>query len=203
MRYGDIRDNDLFWNKKQIGFGQNWFDAEVSGNYFKEIAPCYMKFPNAGGRTAKYDRQKMAALYTHHHKDKAVFATTIFMKIKPSDYGMGDYKQKIWFRFIVASDDTIIWAEPFPYSPTLFCGYDVDEERADNPSMALEIIPFQDHIGNILSQIILSIKQNLANAVFYDSNIVTEDVLKTISSKNAARHQLRPLRFTQEFSRRA
>ena len=87
------------------------------------------------------------------------------------------YNHPVWHHFTLAGDDTIVWAEPCAYPPTWFMGYDYDENAGRTSSLALECIPWQDHVGNILSQIILTAKQNLANVTFYDSQIVnTTDI---------------------------
>jgi hypothetical protein len=48
--------------------------------------------------------------------------------------------------------------------------------------MSLEILPFQDQFSNVLTQIILTAKQNLANLVFVDENQVEPNVIEKIKN---------------------
>lgn len=182
MRYSDILDSPIYYNKKIIPVGQNWWDTSISGNYFSQVYPCTMKFPQELYAQSKTDRESQAWFYTTNERDKAVFVTNIFMKLSPKQWGLGDYKHPIWFRFEVATDNTVIWAEPVPYTPPWYIGYDSDQNRSRNASLALECVPFQENIGNCLSQILLTVKQNLANAVFWDSEQVDADAIKTLQN---------------------
>ena len=94
-------------------------------------------------------------------RDKAVFLSMVWMKIVPKNYDIGTLDVSVWFRFDVAGDTSVVWAGPSSYSPTLYAGYDADEMRDRNPGLGLELLPFQDHLQNILSHIILTTKQNL------------------------------------------
>ncbi len=182
-KFGDVKDNDLYWNLESIPYGAtNYFDPAKSGNYFKELYPCTMVMPVFSDGNSK-TREERASIYTTTDNDKAVFVTDLFMKLSPKKWGLGEWKHKVWFRFVVAADDTVIFAEPLPYCPVLYIGYDADENRARNPSMALEIIPWQDHMGNVISQILLSAKQNLAKIVYYDSDQVDEATIRKMETQ--------------------
>jgi len=191
-RYGSIKDNPLYYNTEAISYGRNWMESGLSGRYFQTIYPCSMKLPCAEP-TRESDREQRAAFYTKANDDEAVFLTRVWMKLVPKRWGLGTYDCPVWFAFDVASDDTIVWAGPCAYSPTLYCGYDADELRDRNSSLALEIIPFQDHLGNILSQIILTAKQNLANLQFYDKNLI--DQTDILQFQNANEMMFRGLNF--------
>ena len=142
-------------------------------------------------------RETNAGVYATTDEDKALFVTEVFMKLKPSAWDLcwsedgkkvaSDYP--VWFRFVMASDDTVVYAEPMAYTPNIYYGYDADGSRVRNASMALELIPFQDQLGNLLSQILLTVKQNLANVVFYDMNIVDADQVRRL--QNAGEQSIR------------
>src|SRR5437879_12996692 len=77
-------------------------------------------------------------------------------------------------RFMLAGDGcSVIYAAPLAYPPTIYYGYDADAGRLKNASLSLEVLPFQDQFSNVLSQILLTCKQNLASFALVD-----EDVLK-------------------------
>lgn len=195
ITYKDVRNSDTFWNKDYVGYGNNWITQFPT--YFQEIFPCSVKFPSPSTNSTGVDGavttnqnqlrdERMSSYYTATDDDKAVVLTEYFEKLNPKDYGLSTYDGELWFRFVVASDDTIIYCEPLPYCPVIYTGYDADENRARNASLALEVMPFQDHIGNLLSQYILSVKQNLEKVVFYNTDVVDVkdiDKLKNLGEK--------------------
>lgn len=196
IRYSDIASSPLYWNKDKIPVGTAWWDREMSGNFFAEIYPCRIQFPNElymAATRQDTSREFNAGLYTLQWGDKAVFVNNMFMKLIPNQHGLGDYKYPIWFRFEVASDATIIWAEAVPYTPLWYMGYDADQNRSKNASMALEIVPFQEVIGNVLTQILLTVKQNLVNIIQYDKEQISGDDITKIT--NSGERLLRGLTF--------
>lgn len=193
VSYGDILDNPNYWNRKSIGFAStDWFDANISSNFFSEVYPCQMAYPTfyAGDGTS---REAAASFYSTNQRDMAVFETNVFMKLVPAKWKLGTYKYPIWVRFVVANDNSVLYAEPCCYSPVLFSGYDTDQMRAMNASMALEVLPIQDMVGNTLSQIILTCKQNLANIHFYEKNVLNREDIDAV--KNAGEMQYRSMNF--------
>jgi hypothetical protein len=189
VRYGDVLDNRMFWNRKNITFGSNWLDKPMYANYFHEVYPCQLKFPSFQDATMK--REDRAAFYSGAERDSALFLTEFFWKLIPSKWGLGDYKFPVWHRFTVASDNTIIWAAPCAYNPLWFMGYDFDAQAGVQSSFALELIPWQDHLGNILSQMILTAKQNLENVIFYDQNVVRPENIAAMENLGERRYRSR------------
>jgi len=119
------------------------------------------------------DREKAigSLYYGTDYNDQGVLITEYWERLIPKENGLGDYDCPVWFRFMVAGDGcTILYAAPVPYDPVIYYGYDADESRTKNASLSLEILPFQDHFSNMLTQIILTCKQNLANLTFIDED---------------------------------
>lgn len=178
--YSDILDDRKYWNRKKIFCGSNWMKFPGTGSFFSEFYPCTLSFPmpNFGG----YDRTDKKAWYNNRSdRDKAVFLTEFFMKLKPSDWGLGRYENKklastynypVWHRFTLAGADTIIYAEPYAYNPIWFMGYDYDYNAARNDSLALQLIPWQDNLGNILTNMLYASYRNLMNLTFYNNQVV-------------------------------
>lgn len=183
MRYRDIKDIEDYWNVERILTGTDWFhNVKGASRYFSEVYPCALKYPEVG-KDREGDRETRAVYYGENNMDSAVFLTYVFMKIVPKTYGLGTYGKPVWFRFVVANESTVLYAEPLPYCPVIYFGCDADDARDRNSSLGLELVPWQDHVGNILSQIILTAKQNLTNVVFYDTNQVdSADVAKLVNS---------------------
>lgn len=189
QRYGDILDNRMFWNRNAISFGTNWMDKPIHRNYFSEVFPCQLKHP--GCLNTSLSREDKAALYSTNERDCAVFITEFFWKLVPSKWGLGDYKYPVWCRFTMASDETVIWAAPCAYNPLWFMGYDFDAQAGQPSSFSLETIPWQDHLGNLLSQMILTAKQNLENVIFYDKNLVKQEDIKAMENLGERRYRSR------------
>lgn len=185
-RYGDVKDNPLYWNLDKISYGTDWMTSNPT--FFSTVYPCILRFPTSratqgsqitGGNAqtpatgaGAMDREAAAGFYADDEEDKAITFTQLFMKLVPKKYGWGDYPHPVWFRFVVANESTVIYAEPLGYAPIIYRGYDAHEEREINSSIMLECLPFQDHIGNLLSQQLLTIKQNLLAAVFFNEDAV-------------------------------
>ena len=199
--FSEILDNRNFWNRRAITYGTNWFNSPLAGNYFKEFYPCRMEFPVMGaGEDAK--REDKASIYSTSDRDKAVFYTRFYMKLRPRDWDLGRYVKDgkdwklddtygypVWHRFIVAGDSTIVWAEPCAYTPNWFMGYDYDAQSGRQTSLGLEAIPWQDHLGNIISQMFLTAKQNLANVIFYDTNLVNKTDVDALNNLGESRYR--------------
>lgn len=203
VAYGEILDNTQYWNRRTVAYGStDWMATDLTSSLYQEVYPCVMNFPSVG--EGSNTREGAAGFYSSHDRDKTVWQTDLWMKINPKRWGLGDYNHKIWVRFIVAQDCTVLYAEPCCYSPIIYYGYDADQLRDRNSSFALECIPHQTGIGNTLAQIILTCKQNLANIHFYDKNIIDPaDVDKLKNQGEAALRGLNLLSFDSQKNRHA
>jgi hypothetical protein len=199
-RYRTVKDNPDFWNKDRITFGSGDL---MTGNsiYFATVySGCTMTIPqpqappqqdgssfaapvDVGTASLNKDRETHLAnqFYGNDHLDSGVLITEYFEKLVPKDNGMGDYDCPVWFRFVIAGDGaSILYACPLPYPPAVYYGYDEDTSRTVNASLSLEVLPFQDHFSNVLSQIILTAKQNLANLSLVDQDILEPGAIERL-----------------------
>lgn len=186
--YGEVLDSKLYWNRRKIFCGTNWFQAPFIGNYFQEVFPCSLKWP---ANLAVWDnptREDKAGWYSSGDRDQAVFKVEYFQKLIPKQFGLADYPHPVWHRFTVAGDDTIIWAAPCAYNPVWWMGYDYEENASRTSSMALECIPWQQALGNFLNQMILTAKQNLTNVVFYDNQQIDKEDIKKLERAGEKRY---------------
>ncbi len=186
-RYRDIAHNKLYWNKDKITMGSiSWFDLTNTPDFLSQVFPCAMSFPTGGegaGGVGALDRQNEAArTYGNGDYDTATLLTQHFQKVIPKDVGLGTYEYPIWMRFVYASDSAVVWAEPLAFSMIPTYTYDADFNRARFRSLALEIIPFQDHVSNLLSQWILAVKDNLTNPVFYDKEKIPANYVQELQN---------------------
>lgn len=185
-RYKDIHDCPLYWNKDKISMGSvSWFDTK--SDFLEEVYPCSMSFPdniteNSGG-AGSLDRQAEAyRTYGQGEFNTATLVTEHFQKIIPKEYGLGPYEHPIWFRFSMASDNAVIWAEPLAFDRLPTYAFDADFNRSRFRSLALEIMPFQDHVSNLMTQWIASVKENLLNPIFVDKEKMPAEALTQLQN---------------------
>lgn len=194
-RWGEIEDNPLFWNKDAVGIKSPGWRNKDLWSYYQEIHPCVAKFPtfttsNESDREWKsFQYHTSAGTDAKSARDYGVDITVMFHKLVPKNWGLGTYEHPVWMRFVYAGDRTVIFAEPMAYCPVNAFLYEHDENRTFNSSLALELLPFQDHLGNLLSQYILAVKKNLIRIVAVDGDIVDKDFEAKV--KNGAENMLR------------
>ena len=186
-RYRDINDCPLYWNKDRISIGSvSWFD--LKSDFLEEVFPCQMSFPSQSateglGGAGPLDRQSEAYRnYGQGDFNSATLVTEHFQKLVPKENGLGDYEYPVWFRIVMASDNAVIWAEPLAFDRLPTYAYDADFNRARFRSLALEIMPFQDHIGNLMTQWIAAVKENLLNPIFVDKEKLPAEALKQLQN---------------------
>lgn len=191
LRYGDVDRNKDYWNKENIAYGAlDWMSKDAPwANYFKQAYPCTEQVPVAPQSGTATDRQDIATTYIETDYDKGVFVTYLFMKLVPKDWDMGDYDKPVWFGLTVASDDTVIFADSYSYSPVIYDGYDSDANRGLNASLALEILWAQDLLSNLLTQVHLTTKHNLWKLVLYDVRSGAQDAMEALGKKNNWEYQ--------------
>lgn len=202
VRYGDVKDNPDYWNTDKITFGKDSFRiTDTNRTFFSTVMPCTMKFPEYKPLEGEVDRQEKMQAYTTNERDCAVLLTNHFERLNPKrDLGLTNkdgegYDGEVWFRFVVASDDTIVYAEPLAYNPNLVFLYDPDANKARVTSLVQECIPTQDMIGNLLSQAILTAKNNLRQINFVNTDVLDQPVidgLKNLGEKSYREPQMVP-----------
>jgi len=183
VRYRDVMNVKPYWNKDNISM----MDHDLIRNnniFFQTIYPCQMEFVTYGNRgttgAGELDRESNASFYTAAHEDKAVVLSNLFQKLNPYTTGLTSDKNAdfpMWFRCVIANDVDIVYMAPLGYCPVLYMGYDAHEERRRNCSLSMEILPFQDHMSNLLSQQILTAKQNLLRVSFVNEDLVPTEYL--------------------------
>lgn len=179
-RYKEINESEIYWNKNKISFGATaWFDIPNS-DFLDTVFPCTMSFPTRDNDSL--DRESEAGFYNQGDSNAATLLTQDFRRIVPADHGLGTYKHPVWFRFVFAGDSTVIWAEPLAFDRFPTYAYDADFNRSRFRSLALEVMPFQDHISNFLTNWIAAVKQNLIAPIFFDKEKIPAEVLKQLEN---------------------
>lgn len=191
VRYGDILDNEGCYNTDKISigdtgwFGTHWFWRTV-------YSTCVPKIPvpqYPAGMSKQADREQWLADNQHYNGDMreaSVMRCEYREKLNPKLWGLGDYDHDIWCRFVTAGDGTIIYAAPLCYTPVAVFKDNGDDKRLGDATLALQLAPYQDMLSNLLSQLILSVKQNLANLTLVEKSVVTEESLKKLINQGEA-----------------
>jgi hypothetical protein len=165
--YEDIKGNTAFWNREDLDYTGSFSDLYTQYNpYFDIYYPNVMEIPGENefltDPAAKNDRENNIGVYnTDEHHNLPMVLTCFFKKLIPKDYGFGDYPYPVWVRFILAGEKTCVYAEVMPDCPAQYYGYNEKDNRLFNISFAHEIMPWQDQISNLMTQLVLSMKQSL------------------------------------------
>jgi hypothetical protein len=161
-RYSTILDSADFFNRTEVGF-----HPESAGhffNYSSYFAQYYtaMTPPMSQEKlSAVNDRVEQAGRYDATCRDTPLFLTHLYWKIKPNQWRMGDYPFQVWLHLVVANSNTVVAAEIMPDTPGFVLAYNNSHQRLHNLSMAHEIMPFQDQLTNLYSQLLECVKRDL------------------------------------------
>lgn len=185
-RYGDVIANRAWWNTDMIRWHQvsSW-PTSREFEWYSKIYPCTVKFPSSAfrcNRQGQLERTEDAFVYSDANHDEAVSVVSFFHRLVPADWDLFDYDEPLWMRFMFAAEDTVIHAAPFAYAPVVAYLYDHDANRARPTGMGVELLPFQDHFSNLLTQLVLTVKRNLMKVVFWNRQILRDDQVKRIQN---------------------
>jgi hypothetical protein len=197
VRYGDLLDNPCYYNKTTIDYGQGWINGcseDPHANYYK-IYYESMNMPSTqANRIERAWRTNSAkewvGTYTAQMKDSSAFIGVLFMKVKPIDWGMGKYPYPVWLRLVVGgTEGTVIFAEFLPSIPGAYLGINVKEDRTVNASFAMSLLPYQDQLTNLFTQLLSICKAEQFMMVAVDTDFISderllEDLKNDIQSDN-------------------
>jgi hypothetical protein len=173
-RSGDIRKNPAYFNRDKVTFSANslgWFGSYASyfQQYFDMNTISAPKLP--GSEAEGNDRKNNVGLYTAEMDDTSAFITHLWVKVIPRNLRLGTYPHPIWIHLKVAGDNTVIYADIMPSSPAAVASYNAHDGRVCNISVAHELMPFQDQLTNLFSQLLEETKRDL-----FAIGVLNEDV---------------------------
>lgn len=182
VSYGSIKDNPEYWNIGDVGYESTLFGLYNQYQQFFSYyyPPSVLRWPSpkAAAKSVftpfQNERTSNTGIYSAADIDKGVFLTNLFMKVNPRDRGIGNYPFDVWLRLVVASDNTVVFAEFLPSVPAVYGGLNENDSRVVNNSMAMEIMPYQDQLTNILSQMLLNMKIGLTQIWAVDKDALDE-----------------------------
>jgi len=185
IRYGDIKDNSDSWNVDEISYTNSLttlYDthADFFNYYFSNEA---MKFPGNQNRDTfawQNERTANTGIYSGEDEDKGMFVSNMYMRVNPLRDGLGEYPHDVWVKFVVASDETVLFAEFLPSLPAIYGGLNENDDRLANISVAHEIMPFQDQLSNIMSKMLHDMKISMMKIFCIDQDALDDDVKEYI-----------------------
>lgn len=189
-RYGDIESNPDMWNTKAVGFSSQMINFfQIYSGFFSY----YYGKNTINGPASDTDipslmneRKAVMGTYSSDDTDSAVFLTNLYVRIKPNQWGIGDYPFYTWLRLVVAGDSTVVYGEFLSTTaPGAYGGVNQNDSRQISASPAHEIIPYQDQFNNILSQILMVTKRGLAQIWVINQDLLDDDMKEYIKESMA------------------
>jgi len=188
VRYSEVRDCGAYWNLNEIAYTNSLHGLvntyrDFFDHYFHGSVLSFPKksdwFPLANDRTSQ------KGLYAGEDEDKAMFLSTIYMKLNPKAEGLGDYPFECWLKLVVASDETIIHGEWMPSIPAVYGGINQNDDRVANCSFAHDLMPYQDQMNNIVYSMLHHMKISMFKVMMVDQDALDEDVKEYLASSLA------------------
>lgn len=189
-RWRAVRADKKLWvpDRENFQIGINAGTGMFSGSTwaaYQTLFPCQLNFPTeltTGNLSNSDNRSDRAFYYTTGHLDAAVALCNSFHRVIPADFGLFDYDEPVWLRCKTAFSRDMLHVEPFCYSPLSGYFYDRDDHRVIGSSIPLEVAPFEDQIGNLLTQFVITIRRNLQNFMFFNSDGLSEADVEQVKS---------------------
>ena len=161
LPYRNLCDNTAFFNRDKIEYSYNVSTLLNGYNAYWELyfSSSPVNFPDGKATgildlAGENDRNKVAGRYTSEMQDRSIFLTEYFERIIPKDHGLGDYPCPIWVRLVVAGGLTVIYGEFLPDTPGVVYQYNNHDGRVLNNAFATDIIPYQDQLSNMLTNLL-------------------------------------------------
>lgn len=185
-KLGDLKTNPDFYNRDElVGDGGIYELTTGNENYFRfyyneQIAmPDSNRYSNPG---LNNDRQSNAAEFSQASDDTPITLAYHFEKINPKQWGISSYDHDVWIRFIVAGSQTVVWADICGSTPAIYYGYNESDSRELSPSFASLVIPYQDQISNLLTQLLEIQHQGLIRIYALNKDGISKDNIQKIEN---------------------
>lgn len=199
MRFSDIEDDPYYFNKDTIGIsGKFWGDGGLT-NVYKEYFTQYsytILAPQTGevDPAKANDRKATVGFYNGNHRDASVFVTNHYEKIIPKDYNIGEYPFPVWTRFVVGSNNTVMYAEFLPSRPGSVLSINESDARSANVSMAMDVLQFQQHMTNLVNHLMSLLQIESFKAIGINTDALEKKAVEDIRKQlNAEDWSSRPL----------
>jgi hypothetical protein len=179
--WGSIKDNPDYFNKEDLNFA-SWFTDLLTNytsyfnQYFDRIkAPDPSRTTNSVTATVQAnDRTSAVGVYSTQEEDTSILLAYYFARIVPKDWGIGDYAFPVWVRFIFAGT-SVVYAEFLPSTPGAVSSHNENDARMMNVSFAMELMPFQDQMSNLLTQLLSVCQQQQVKVISINKDLLSAE----------------------------
>ena len=176
LKYSDVLQNPAFFNRQNISFNSTSNIYQTHPGYFQQyFTRLSMPIIPEGEQTAHNDSKNQIGVYSSEMGDSACFFTHHFCKLHPQMYGIGTYPYQVWFHFITAGDGQIVFVEIMPSCPAAVFSYNESDNRAANLSLAHELMPYQDQLSNLFSQLLECAKRDLFSVFILNKDVFPDN----------------------------
>lgn len=160
VRIGDLQENPAYYNKQVVVFDPvlyRWFTSQYA--YMSQYFPDRMIAPlprggNAGNLALTNDRDAQIGVNAMMRYDMSTTISYHSERVIPKNVGFGDYEDPVWIRFCVAGMKTVIYAEILGSAPASYNGYNTSDNLMVSPSFAMQVLPYQEQISNLLTSLL-------------------------------------------------
>lgn len=199
-RFAEIRDNPAYFNTDSIPFStsagsiyannRGYFDLLYAGQAINLPAPgtpagegAPQGGPHSVDLAARNDRTaNTGGTYTQEESESGIFVTVFRVKVTPRDWGMGKYPKPVWLNLHVASDDKVIFGEWMPSLPAIYWGHNEDDSRMINLGQMHEMMPWQDQLSNIMSNLLMVMKRTLVQVFLLNTDVLDKEVADAVET---------------------
>lgn len=180
-RWSEVSSDKTLWNRDRVS---RQYPSEVVSalRSYRIGRECIIDFPMPTTTGMKDDRQENAFYLPTDSADQPVIQAPLFQKIVPKEWGLYPYKGPVWHRFLFGGWGTVMSVDPWAYAPPIAFEGDGDQDMSVPTSLALQIVPFQDHLTNLLVQYILAVKGNLERLVLLNADYVDKPILQKLTN---------------------
>lgn len=185
VRYGDVSLNTKFWNRDNVSYSVGFINLfSAYANYFSQYyctinPPCSL---NKIDLSAQNDRLANVGIYAQNQAGSSMLLANYFRKIVPKDMGIGDYPFPVWLRMVVCGTNTVVYAEFLPSSPCCYLGINENDSRQYNISIAMELIPYQDQMSQLLSLLLLTVQSTNFRVLTVDTDSATPEMVNAFKA---------------------
>jgi hypothetical protein len=176
-----IKDNPDYFNREDLNFS-SWFTDLLNNypsyfnQYFDRITPPDpTRIKDSVSATVQTNARTSAiGSYSTQEDDASILLAYYFAKIVPIDWGIGEYAFPVWVRFIFAGT-SVVYAEFLPSTPGAVSSHNENDARMMNVSFAMELMPFQDQMSNLLTQLLSVCQQQQVKVFSINKDILSAE----------------------------
>lgn len=177
VRFGDIAFNPAFINRGSIANGEKFWGAQgLYAQFASYFSTAYttVATPRTGALVAGNEREAGMGVSSQSILDTPVLICNHYEYLIPSEVGLGNYPYPVWIRFVMAGDGTVIFPEILPSTPGAYLGFNESGKRLFNTSLAHAIMPYQDQMTNLLTQLMLLCQAELLKIIILNEDVITD-----------------------------